>query len=116
MTTARGIVQLRVRTNAPRHEAIPAITEAMTESGILLEDFQEFSNTMITYRFEIDQAEVPVLRERLVAADFVLEDVPEDDRDDEAVSPDDDGFVRATLQLTFPNEDGDRRNPNPDLG
>ena len=116
MSTARGLVQLRASTTAPRHEAIPAANTAMNDCGILLEDFQEFSNRMITYRFEIDQEQVSVLRERLVAAKFVLEDVPEQDRNDEAVAPDDDGFVRATLQLNFPNEDGDRRNPNPDLG
>ncbi len=115
MPAVAGLVQLRGHTRAPRHEAIPAANDALTDAGIILEDMQEFSNRMTTYRFEIAADEVVPLGRALVEAGFVLEG------EDPAVlieglPTDEDGFVRGTLQLTFPAEDGDRKNANPDMG
>lgn len=115
MGATAGMIQLQGHTHAPRHQAVPAANDALTACGVILEDLREYSNRMITYRFEIDRDQVAPLAERLLEAAFVL------DGDDPAgiaagVPTDDDGFIRATLQLTFPNEDGDRSVPNPDLG
>jgi len=115
MTAVAGLVQLRGHTRAPRHQAVPAANDALNDCGVILEDMQEFSNRMTTYRFEIAADEVVPLGRALVEAGFVLEG--EDPAEAIAGLPtDEDGFVRATLQLTFPEEDGDRKNPNPDLG
>ncbi|MCH9683276.1 MAG: hypothetical protein K0V04_17710 [Deltaproteobacteria bacterium] len=113
MALVPSLVQFRAHSLAPRHEALVGANDALTECGVLLEDMQEFSNRMITYRFEIARDQLSRLRERLVALGFTIEGPPPNDAE---LTTDADDFVRGTLQLTLPNEDGDRRNPNPDLG
>ncbi len=113
MAHAPGLVQLRAHTRAPRHQAIPSANDALNDCGAILEDLHDFSNRMTTYRFEVALEELPRLRRRLLDAGFSFEKDPERER---APEPDDEGFVRATLQLSFPDEDGNRRNPNPDRG
>ena len=112
MPGARGVVRIVGHTRVPRHEGVAAITAALDACGAILGSFQEFSNRMVTYAFELDEGAVEELRERLRAAGLVL-DPPEAGAE---VRPNDDGFVRATLQVTFPGEDGNRRVPNPDRG
>lgn len=104
---------LSAHTHGPRHRAVSAVTLALDECGVILQDMHEYSNRMITYQFEIDLEEVPRLRQRLLDAELVLE---EPGADVPAPRPDADGFIRATLRLTFPGEDGNKRNPNPDMG
>ena len=114
MTTPDRL-QLRGLTHAPRRESYPAANSALTDRGVLLEDMHEYSNRMTTYRFEIDRDEVEALCEALTGAGFELE------RDDypalaAGLQADAEGFLPATLQLTFASEDGDHRNENPDRG
>ena len=118
MPATPGLVQLHGHTQRPRHEAIPLVTDALTHCGVLLEDLHEYSNRVITYRFEIDRDQVGVLAAKVIEAGFTLEDGDASTITESAatVTTDADGFVRATLQLTFPAEDGERRNPNPDRG
>ena len=113
MPGARGVVRIVAHTWAPRLEGLAAITAALDACGVILGSFQEFSNRMTTYAFEIDEAAVEELRERLRAAGLVLD---EGAGGADEVRPNEDGFVRATLQVTFPGEDGNRRVPNPDRG
>lgn len=115
MTSASGMIQLSGHTSVSRHQAIPAANDALNESGVILEDVHDYSNRMTTYRFEIALADVAGLIAALTAAGFVLDD-DQPARVMAGVEPDAEGFVRATLQLTLPGEDGNRRNPNPDLG
>lgn len=110
-----GLLQLRAHTRALRHEVIPATNDVLNACGVILEDMHEYSNRMTTYRFEIARSELGALHRGLLEAGLVFED-----QDPLAAAADlradDDGFIRATLQLTLPAEDGNRRNPNPDMG
>lgn len=108
----RGVVRLVVHTRVPRQDGLAAITAAFDACGVILGHVQEYSNRMTTYAFEVDEGEVEPLRERLRAAGFVLDA----EGDAGEVRANEDGFVRATLQATFPGEDGNRRVPNPDRG
>lgn len=112
MPGTRGAVRIVAHTWVPRQEAMAAITAALDACGAILGSFQEYSNRMATYAFELDEGEVEALRERLRAAGLVID--PAEDASE--VRANDDGFVRATLQVTFPGEDGNRRVPNPDRG
>lgn len=100
-------------TRLPRLEGLAAIVEAFDACGVILAHAQEYSNRMMTYAFELEEVAVQPLRERLRAASFVVD---EPDAGEAEVRANDDGFVRATLQVTFPGEDGNRRVPNPDRG
>jgi hypothetical protein len=113
MAGGRGTVRLVAHTRVPWLAGLSAITAAFDACGVILGHVQEYSNRMATYAFEIEEGEVEALRGRLRAAGFVL-DPP--DAGEVEVRPNDDGFVRATLQVTFPGEDGNRRVPNPDRG
>lgn len=113
MAGARGVVRLVAHTCVPRLEAVAAITEALDACGVILGHVQEYSNRMATYAFEIEEGEVAPLRRRLRAAGFVL-DPPE--AAEGQVRANEEGFVRATLAVTFPGEDGNRRVSNPDRG
>ena len=110
-STPRSL-QLSGHTTVPRYKAIPAANDALNEAGIILEDMHEYSNRMTTYSFEIAKAEVVGLTQALTDAGFVLEG----DTTNNKLETDAEGFMRATLQLTFPAEDGERHNPNPDRG
>lgn len=111
----RGLLKIQGHTHSPRHLVLSAATDALNDAGVMLEDIQQFSNRMTLYRFELDPAELAALVSRLETSGVVLDGT----RPAEAIADidrDDDGWVRAALQITFPSEDGDQRNPNPDLG
>lgn len=110
-----GLLQLCAHTRAPRHEVIPATNDVLNACGVILEDLHEYSNRMMTYRFEIARAELAGLYRGLVEAALAFDD-EEPLAAADALKTDADGFLRATLQLSFPAEDGERRNPNPDMG
>lgn len=113
MPGARGVVRIVGHTRVPRLAAVAAITDALNACGAILGHVQEYSNRMATYAFELDEGEVEPLRARLRAAGLVL-DAPQVEAGQ--VRANEDGFVRATLAVTFPGEDGNRRVPNPDRG
>lgn len=100
-------------THAPRHEAVVATNDVLVACGAIVEDVQEYSNTVTTYAFEVDRDEVPVLVKALLEAAIALEG---HEVDLTTLPADNEGFMRATLQITFASEDGNRRNPNPDMG
>lgn len=108
------MLKLRMHTHQPRALAIAAITEALGECGTILQDMHEYSNRMTTYRFEIETTEVDGFVDRLQAAELRADSDSDDPK--KLPAPDDDGFIVATLQVTFPAEDGNKRVPNPDLG
>lgn len=110
------MLQIRGHTSAPRAEAYASATDALNACGVVLDGMYEYSNRMTTYVFEIAQEEVANLCDRLLRAKFVLDGDGEPAQKALAVQTDDEGFIRATLQLTFSSEDGNLRNPNPDLG
>lgn len=115
MLPGATVLQLRGHTHKPRGLSIVAINDVLTSAGVILEDMHDYSNRMTTYRFELDRQEVEAMLEGLTAAEIILDD----DASMETaakVEGDSEGFIRATLQVTFPNEDGNRRNPNPDMG
>lgn len=106
---------LEGRTLRPRHEAIPLVTDALTRCGVLLEDFREHPEQVMAYHFEIEREQVVVLAALVIEAGFTLEG--DDPAEASAtIEADDDGFVRATLRLTFSTAEdhGDDASPTPE--
>jgi len=100
-------------THNPRHKVISDVTDALLALSVFVDDVKEFSNRQTTYAFEIDGVDVPTLLEKVVAAGIMLHDPPDPDAE---LPTDDEGYVAVTLAVSFPDEDGNKKIPNPDMG
>ncbi len=86
--------------------------ECLGETSAIIDDVVEYSNRMSTYRFELDAADLVGLETQLGRAGISLET-----RDPAApLDTDDEGYLFVTLAVVFPDEDGNQKVPNPDLG
>ncbi|MGH1344850.1 MAG: hypothetical protein ACRBN8_25035 [Nannocystales bacterium] len=112
MPKRRRPVPLVAHTHKPRALAISAIVECLGETSAIIDDLTEYSNRMSTYRFELDANDLAGLESHLGLSGISLEA-----RDPAGpMDTDDEGYLFVTLAVTFPDEDGNRKVPNPDLG
>ncbi|MBV1859126.1 MAG: hypothetical protein KUG77_12000 [Nannocystaceae bacterium] len=112
MPKRRRPVALQGHIHQPRALAVAAIVECLGKTSAIIDDVVEYSNTMSTYRLELDANDLSGLETLLRDAGISLEA-----RDPAGpLDTDDEGYVLVTLAVVFPGEDDNRKVPNPDLG
>lgn len=112
----RKFLQLNATTRADRHQMIELGKDTITSSGGWILDFKLFSNVSICINFELPDHNVAAFRDRLVAAEWRL-----DERSLQALEvftePAGQGSAPmdliGTLQITFVHEEPDLRIPVP---
>ena len=99
-------VRLSAVTALPRHEAIGAVSGAISAAGGWVEDLQAFAGHAVTFRAAIDEAHLPTLHDRLAAAGITARAEPFQPA----------GGERAfTLMLAFANPDDRARSEVPPI-
>lgn len=112
---AAQFLRVNAATRADRHRTIPALRDAVSDSGGWITDFHLFSNTSICINFEIPLRHAARLRDALGRLDLRLTAESENELKsfgllaERAGGPRGDEEVTGTLQVTFVHDDPDLR-------